>query len=193
VSTVETLPIEMPRTREPEVTIQKDPETGATWMVIPDAKVILEAMGDRLIVKEDPFLSGYECKTCAGEQFLACTSCDHGKNKLNPNMVCKVCGGTMKYDCPDCHGKGVRKGGIVVPDKAQRRPTSGMIVSRGSGCKLPLKTGDSVLYSSFAGNFLDPEVNGKKLILRILHESEVLTRVVGHLSYKRGDDEADTE
>lgn len=117
------------------------------------------AFGDRILIQEDEFKSGYECEVCGGT----------GVSPINPNMRCKT-----------CEGKG---GLIVVPEISQRRPTTGTIVSIGEAVKW-LKPGQSVLYSSFAGHTVDLDRAGKPLVLRILHESEVLSLVDGHLELR---------
>jgi len=121
------------------------------------------ASGDRLVIEEDQFKSGYECKTCGGT----------GK------VTSKVVAGAVKK-CPECDGKG---GLIVVPDNAQRRPTTGIVRSAGELCKV-YKVGDGVLFSNFAGFAIDLQRAGQPVCLRILHETEVLTKVRGHLELR---------
>ena len=164
------------------------------------AGVTFHAKGDRVIVKEDPFVSGYECRTCNGPGALPCTTCDNGRSKVNSEIICKICSGTMKYTCPDCQGKGVIKGGLVIADKSQRRPTTGTIVSMGAmvGYKLigekyqkmeSYEIGDRVMYGSFAGHSVDLDDKGTSVVLRILHDSEILSEVAGHLTYRRVSEE----
>jgi chaperonin GroES len=53
--------------------------------------------------------------------------------------------------------------GIFLPDSAQKKPTSGDVVSVGKGGKkfdLTLKEGDTVLYSKFGLGVIDVEVAG---------------------------------
>jgi co-chaperonin GroES (HSP10) len=118
--------------------------------------------GDRVLIQEDDFVSGYECPDCGGS----------GKSKLNVAITCKSCGGT-----------GVYKGGLIIPDESQRKPTTGTIVSTGPECKF-LKVGEAVLYSSYAGHTIDLSRAGQKVVLRILHETEVLCLIEGHLDLK---------
>jgi co-chaperonin GroES (HSP10) len=163
------------------------------------AGVTFHAKGDRLVILEDPFVSGYECRTCHGPGTLPCNTCDNGKSKVNAEIICKICAGTMKYTCPDCAGKGVIKGGLVIADKSQRRPTTGTIVSAGAmvGYKLigdryqkmeSYEIGDRVMYGSFAGHSVELDDKGRAVVLRILHDSEILAEVAGHLTYRRVDD-----
>jgi co-chaperonin GroES (HSP10) len=163
------------------------------------AGVSFRAKGDRIVIVEDPFVSGYECRTCHGPGTLPCNTCDNGRSRVNQEIVCKICLGSMKFTCPDCQGKGVIKGGLVIADKSQRRPTTGKIVSAGAmvGYKLigdtyqkmeSYKIGDRVMYGSFAGHSIDLDDKGKSVVLRILHDTEILSEVAGHLTYRRVDD-----
>ena len=71
----------------------------------------------------------------------------------------------------------------MVPDIAQRRPSTGQVVSTGDKVKY-FKVGDNVLYSNFAGHAMDLERSGHKVVVRILHESEILAQVQGHLELR---------
>lgn len=137
--------------------VAETPDPDANKFVLDVIK--FEAFGDRLLIQEDDFKSGYECDVCNGT----------GRSPLNPNIRCR-----------SCEGKG---GTIIVPDTAQRRPTTGIIVSTGELVK-SLKVGQSVLYSSFAGHTIDLDRAGKKVVLRVLHEPEILCKVDGHLELK---------
>ncbi len=69
-------------------------------------------------------------------------------------------------------------GGIVLPESAKDKPKEGKVVAVGSGRvldngevkALEVKKGDSILFSSYAGN--DVKVNGEEYL--ILSENEVL-------------------
>lgn len=125
-------------------------------------KLSFEAFGDRILVQEDDFKSGYECRTCGGT----------GISPLNPNMRCK-----------DCEGNGAT---IIIPDIGQRRPTTGRIVSIGPEVR-HLRVGQSVMFSNFAGHATDLTRAGKPVVLRTLHESEILALIDGHLELRAGD------
>jgi co-chaperonin GroES (HSP10) len=71
----------------------------------------------------------------------------------------------------------------VVPDVSQRRPSSGKVVSTGEKVKY-FKVGDNVLYSNFAGHAMDLEPAGLDIVIRILHESEILAGIRGHLELR---------
>jgi co-chaperonin GroES (HSP10) len=120
------------------------------------------ALGDRVLIQEDEFKSGYECPGCGGT----------GKSTV-----------VRGAKCAECSGTGVVKGGIVVTEESQRRPTTGKIMSIGEKCVV-LKPGDSVLFSNFAGYVVDLNRAGKNVSLRILHESEVLCALEGQLELR---------
>lgn len=134
------------------------------------------ATGDRLLIQEDEFRSGYECQTCGGPGKVDCSNCD-GAGHNGPKK-CSHCNGDGKVICSACEGKG---GLLIAPETSQRRPTSGKIVSAGPECKY-LKVGDSVLYSNFAGYTIDLDRAGAKVVLRILHETEILAAMSGQLT-----------
>jgi co-chaperonin GroES (HSP10) len=137
------------------------PPPESIWFEV--GEVGFAASGDRLVIEEDQFKSGYECKTCEGSGKVPST----------------VVGGKMKT-CPDCDGKG---GLLIVAEVSQRRPTTGIVRSAGEQCKV-YKVGDGVLFSNFAGFAIDLDRMGKKVCIRILHETEVLTKVRGHLELR---------
>lgn len=111
----------------------------------------LEAYGDRIVVIEDEFRSGYECTQCGGKGTLICETCDgsgvefcdnckgSGESSLVPGAKCTqcegertqpcgMCRGSKIETCPGCDGKG---GLLVVPEQSVRRPTTGSVVSIG--------------------------------------------------------------
>lgn len=69
-------------------------------------------------------------------------------------------------------------GGIVLPDSAKEKPKRGTIVSVGAGKlldsgerqPLQVRSGDQVLFSSYAGT--EVKVNGEEMI--IMDESDIL-------------------
>lgn len=136
------------------------------------------ALGDRVLIQEDEFKSGYECGECEGKGAVECVECEgkgsHGVKK------CSHCGGQGVVRCQACGGKG---GLLVAPETAQRRPTTGRVVSLGEACKV-LELGQSVMYSNFAGYVVDLARAGKTITIRILHESEVLCGMDGQLQLR---------
>ncbi|MFP4354080.1 MAG: co-chaperone GroES [Phycisphaerae bacterium] len=69
-------------------------------------------------------------------------------------------------------------GGIVLPDTAKEKPKKGTIIALGEGKLLPdggradfqVKTGDKVLFSSYAGQEI--KVDGEEYLL--MEESDIL-------------------
>jgi co-chaperonin GroES (HSP10) len=157
-----------------------------------------EAHADRLIILQDDYRSGFECKTCLDEgkrtlngkevSTITCNECGGvGRRPKagNPDMKvkCSECNGEGWIVCPDCGGKG---GAIVIPEKDKGRPTTGTIVSIGPEVQYPWKRGDKCIYPSFAGHAydlegLDQKRKVVKVTLVILRDSEILSRMVGAL------------
>lgn len=158
------------------------------------------AIGDRIIVLEDQFESGMGCPVCnptgsgkatTERTTIKCESCNgSGKSRVVHGALCKDCGGLGKLVCRACDGLGVRKGGILTPDDATRRPTTGVVVSAGPGRwttdgKLvpnAFVVGDRVMYSNFAGYVVDlTRATGDPVCLRILHDTEAFCKIRGHI------------
>ncbi len=152
------------------------------------AQLALEAMGDLLIVIEDKFKSGFECPVCnAGGEYnelasstsvktmIPCGDCaSTGMSLLNPLIKCKSCQGSGSTVCPSCGGTG---GTLITPETAQRRPTTGTVMSSGPETKF-LFPGDRVLYSLFAGSAIQLK---QRATVRIMHEHEVMCKLHGNL------------
>ena len=136
------------------------------------------ALGDRVLVKEDDFRSGYDCTACNKSGRVTCAACGgSGKSKVVTHAKCSDCGGAGNVACAACNGKGAL---LYIPENSERRPTSGEIVSLGPDCT-KLSLGQSVIYSNFAGHAMDID----NIVLRILHESEIYLIVDGHLEMRR--------
>ena len=77
----------------------------------------------------------------------------------------------------------VTKGGIVLPDSAKEKPKEGKIIALGDGRLLDdgkrapfqVKTGDRVLFSSYAGTEI--KISGEELL--IMGEDDLLAVVEG--------------
>jgi chaperonin GroES len=67
------------------------------------------------------------------------------------------------------------EGRIIVPDKAQRRPTTGTVVAVGALMK-EYKIGDRVLYAQFSGTGINLK---NQPAYRILNENEILCTIEG--------------
>ena len=72
------------------------------------------------------------------------------------------------------------KGGIILPDAAQKKPQTGTIVAVGPGkinkdgtrTPLQLKAGDKVRFTSWAGDEFKDKKNKDEVL--VMHESDVL-------------------
>ena len=164
----------------------------------------MEAAGDRLIVVQDDFKSGYECLRCQARDIrmldqlhqasvITCSECA-GLGKQSSIVegawhTCSVCNGRGWHVCPDCNGTGTAGGGIAHAQESERRPTTGLVVS--TGWKVEhYKRGEAVIYPSFAGHFWDLEAvdldgNPVAVTIGILREDEIIARVKGHLELRR--------
>jgi co-chaperonin GroES (HSP10) len=132
------------------------------WFGI-DSNNLSAALGDRIIVRRDALESEYVCRACRGKGHTdeTCRLCD-GKQQKD-GMLCKSClvlgfeaekphpSGFTK--CGTCQGAGWRNG-IIIPEVAQGKPVTGVVVSLGPATTL-LKLGDRVLHSKFAGHTLE--------------------------------------
>lgn len=146
----------------------------------------MEAMFGRILVVEDDFRSGYECEKCGKTGKHGCPDCDDGNSKLNSDIRCKTCHGAMVVQCSECKGQGAV---LFIPEVAQRRPTTGQVVSTGDEVR-SIKRGDYVCYSNFVGEVwdlsgVDHDGNERTIVVRHMKESEVICRVTNHLSLKR--------
>lgn len=167
----------------------------------------MEAHADRLLIVQDPFVSGYECTTCGGKtvvnevSYVRCANCkgegkywkeqpafpsDPVRGFVRTEFKCAECEGTGMIRCPACDGKG---GTIIVPDASERRPTTGTIASVGNEVKM-FERGQAVIYPSFAGHAYDltaedMQGNPVAITIVILRESEVLAKISGHLEMRR--------
>lgn len=167
------------------------------------SSVGLSCIGDQIIVLEDKFRTGYECSKCDGECYLdeKCEFCN-GTGKENygteQETICRMCCPRNLMDsfgvipgkkiCDRCGGKGSV---IIAAPISQQKPSSGLIVSTGPDvlpdCRVinnitgqrwsyPMKIGDRVLYSRFAGSAIELK---QKAVIRVLHAHEVLCKLYG--------------
>ena len=114
--------------------------------------------GDRILVMKDALELEDACKKCHGKGFKEgedCPNCGGAQMERNADgsasecRVCKVLGydkeqgwSCGKVRCEECRGTGWR-GGIIIPQVAERKPITGVVVSVGPECRL-LKLGDRV-------------------------------------------------
>ncbi|SRR5258706_131208 len=150
----------------------------------------LEASGDYLILLRDEFRSGYECTFCLGKGEIKCDNCSgSGLSLLNKDARCSRCAGAGTTLCPECKGKTVVEGGIVIPEDRQNEPTTGTIMSCGPDVKCH-ENGQAIMFPSYAGHQLKlggetPEGEEKEYLVVIMHESEAICFVRGHLEMRR--------
>jgi co-chaperonin GroES (HSP10) len=150
----------------------------------------LEASGDYLILLRDEFRSGYECVTCNGIGSWRCLNCmGSGKSMVSKDARCSACEGRGTVLCEHCKGKGVVEGGLVIPEDRQNEPTTGTIVSCGPDVKR-YANGQAIMFPSYAGHQLKlggetPEGEEKEYLVVIMHESEAICKVRGHLELRR--------
>jgi hypothetical protein len=152
-----------------------------------------EAHHDRIIVLQDDFRSGLECTRCMGRDVrnevsvIRCDNCKGtGKSAIVKDGQCSMCSGDGIIPCPDCKGKG---GTLIVPGTAERRPTTGIIVSAGERCAT-YNRGQSVIYPSFAGHAYDmtaTDIHGNTVTatIVIMREEDVLCGIRGHLELRQ--------
>lgn len=145
-----------------------------------DNRLAIEAKNTRIVIVEDEFKTGYECRTCNGNLLVIaiadlcpmCKSTGYEKG-FDGFSECRVCKGRKGVrECPDCKGKG---GILIAPDSAKRRPTTGKVTSIGTDVKI-IKVGDHVLYQQQAGSAITLKGN---VVLRIIHEDEVIACLYG--------------
>jgi co-chaperonin GroES (HSP10) len=137
----------------------------------------------RVIVQRDSQDSEYACPECRGKGHSeeACSHCE-GRIADENGVLCPSCvvigfGLETKHPsgyrvCAACRGAGW-KGGIIIPEKAQGIPVTGVVVSVGPNTNV-LKLGDRVMFSCFAGHAMD---NRQGVTLIMMRESEVLSLV----------------
>lgn len=185
-------------TPENDINSDNRPEWRNSFVIINTSRnerFALEAGGDRVIVQEDRFRTGYECKTCDGNRWQknsTCPSCRGlkyvGEMGSKDASVCRLCEGSGLAQCPDCKGKG---GIVIVPEDVMRRPTSGVIKSIGyrtnydpdmrdyikdEDGKPYWKVGDRVIFALFAGTAIDFKQRGS---CRILSRNELMGKIHG--------------
>jgi co-chaperonin GroES (HSP10) len=146
------------------------------WAILKDTEA-LRAIGHRILVLEDEFKSGYECKACdgTGHTDVKCKHCKgtglwKADQDRGPCPDCEVgSSGARKslgYEiCPVCKGK---SGMIIVPDDAKRRPCTGVILSKGSEVT-EFEVNSRVLYTNYTGTDFEL-VGGVKLRIMLDHD-----------------------
>lgn len=139
----------------------------------------------RVIVRMDTLESEYSCQHCRGlgyEEAEVCETCKGARGQDGIDCPdCQVLGYTEEHDqkwscghrpCASCGGIGWR-GRVVIPQVAQGRPCTGVVVSLGPNTCI-LRLGDRVLYSKFAGHAL---TTPEHLTFTTMRESEVIALI----------------
>lgn len=178
----------------PELDFQSALDTN--WIVL--GSLSMEAVGDRVIVIQDDFKFGTECTVCGAkdirmisqtEQRSVVTCEDCAGSRVFNGKKCATCDGLGWHICRACNGSGTEGGAIAHPKDRERRPTTGIIVSKGWRVE-HYNRGESVIYPSHAGHAFDLEAvdtqgNDIQVSIVILREDEIITRVKGHLELRR--------
>jgi hypothetical protein len=156
--------------------------------VVTLGRMQMEAHDDRLLIVEDPFVSGLECTDCGRTGKIACPDCkgEGVRKTATYEKKCSGCDGLGKIGCPTCKGHGAI---LFVPDESKMRPTTGLVVSTGDKAH-KIQRGDSVCYSSFTGqkwqfDVPDKDGNSVEVVIRCMHDNEVLCKLSGHLEMRR--------
>lgn len=161
---------------------QDDPKN---WGIV-NEDLALGPNGSRVLLKEDEFKTGLECKTCegSGHSDETCPVCNGTKFEQAENadgiieaFMCRACsvgqrGARKCYGyklCKDCQGKTAL---IIIPEEAERRPTSGIVIAVGNKCE-HFNVGDHLLYSNYVGQAF----NFEGVSLRIMHEADVYCKI----------------
>lgn len=180
----------------------KELDQPENWAIFSE-ELALGPQGSRILIEEDKFKTGLECKTCDGAGHLGelCATChgskienytDHDTGEERQQM-CRFCaigerGGRLALGfklCPSCGGK---QSSIIVPPSAERRPTTGKIVAVGPDVKL-FKVGERVLYTNYTGQDFQIKDSPK---LRIMVETDVYCKIKGKKSIVEAVAEKDT-
>lgn len=118
------------------------------YLELPDLKLAIEGLGDKVVVLMDSFKSGYECPQCRGTGKIRSTVVD---GAIRP--------------CDKCNGKGHT---LFIPDTAKSLATTGVVVSIGPDVhKILLHR--RVICSPYSGVFLPMKGNVQ---IKIYHQHE---------------------
>ena len=114
---------------------------GSNSVQFPGFPYHFTALGEQILVTLDQFKSGYECKMCKGKGKVT--------HKIGREDVTET--------CPDCEGRTVGKGGIIIPETSQILASSGVVVSMGAKARELCKEftlGDRILFGFHSGSMI---------------------------------------
>jgi co-chaperonin GroES (HSP10) len=117
---------------------------------MPDLRLAIEALPNKIVVLLDKFKSGYECTKCKGS------------GKLRSLVV----EGALRT-CDQCNGRGAS---LIIPQNAQSIATTGVVVSIGEGVT-KIKLHSRVICGPYSGVALPMKGN---IEVKIYHEDEPL-------------------
>lgn len=137
----------------------------------------------RVIVRMDTLESEYSCQICRGLGYAEGETCETCRGEQQRDGLdcpaCQVLGYARdtKWSCghracPSCRGSGWRSG-IIIPEVAQGRPVTGIVVSCGPNTRV-VRLGDRVLHSKFAGHAMTTPGHETFTVMR---ESEIISLI----------------
>lgn len=115
---------------------------GSNTVEFPGFPYKFTALGEKILVSLDQYRSGYECVRCKGKGKIL---------DLQPD------GSGLLIECPECQGKSVREGGLIIPDTSKVIASSGIVISMGLEAQkkcTEYKIGDRILFSVHAGSLI---------------------------------------
>jgi co-chaperonin GroES (HSP10) len=199
-------PVQKPEEIKDKLELNDKIKPNANTYILALGKLGIEATDDKIVVVEDRFTNGSECRSCGGtgESNTECGLCHGvGEEPIQGGFIvqCRACGGTGHKPCEACNGEGYPKNVIITPQTAQRRPSTGTIVSVGPlvgkrYMEYPLEEGDDkkgyitkpaivdfgteyyvgdrIIYSNFAGVAIELR---QKTVIRIMRAHEILSKL----------------
>ena len=165
---------------------QRDLSINSNWAKIADQYLLSPIYGGngRVLVKEDPYKSKYECSQCGGIghtgeicKYCKGTGYDKGKEENGYCRDCTVGGGgtavgkTLRHvPCSQCGGRG---GTIITPEENEKNATTGIVLAISNRDILEIKVGEKVMFTSYSGSPF--KFSGQDL--RIIIERDLLGKV----------------
>lgn len=164
--------------KQPSLNLDLNPNE---WAIIKNI-IAMRANGDRLIILEDDFNSGYECTQCGGLGHTG-KKCPHcrgtglfkGRAEDGPCPDCRIGTDALAKSlgyvlCPLCNGQGST---IIIPDESKRRPPTGRVIAVGRDVT-EFAVGNHVMYTNYTGTDFEL-MSGVKL--RIMKQHDVMCEI----------------